>query len=122
MEWFYEEVEAILSDKDLDPYRACAWMQHSFLRIHPFADGNGRIGRLISSIPLLREDLPPVYVSVESKRAYFSALKAADDTGDIDDLANFLQGEAFRAIESLLEYHPSPTPVGVRRCVNSGGR
>jgi hypothetical protein len=40
MDWFYKEVEAILSDTDLDPYRACAWIQHSFLRIHPFADEN----------------------------------------------------------------------------------
>jgi hypothetical protein len=73
---------------------------------------------LISSIPLLQEDLPPVYVSVESKEEYFAALKTADDTGDIDDLAHFLQVETFRAIESLLAYQPpavsSPPAIRTR--------
>ena len=39
---------------------------------------------------------------------YFAALKTANDTGDIDDLAMFLQKESFDAIEGLLNYVPSP--------------
>ena len=116
MEWLVSNLLAVLSDCNLYPYRACAWIQHTLFRIHPFSDGNGRIGRLISSIPLLLADLPPTMVSMQSKQKYFALLKKADDTGDIDDLASFLQQEAFNAMESLLTYVPSPSrPVVVCR-------
>jgi Fic family protein len=38
-----------------------AWLQWAFLRIHPIDDdGNGRVSRIICSIPLCQLDLPPV--------------------------------------------------------------
>lgn len=61
--------------RSTDPFRVCAWLQYAYLMIHPFGDGNGRVARIISSIPLLRVGLPPVIVSVESAEAYFEALR-----------------------------------------------
>ena len=113
--WFVSCVTMILNGDNIDPYYAAAWIQHTYVRIHPFSDGNGRIGRLISSIPLLLSDLPPVFVSSKSKQEYFRVLKKADDTGNIDELAEFLQREAFNGIESLLNYVPSPRPIVLRR-------
>ena len=91
MQWFVENVKEVLSSTNIDPFRACAWIQWSFVRIHPFADGNGRASRLLSSIPLILNDLPPVYVSKASKSKYLRALLAADNSGDVGGLANFLQ-------------------------------
>ena len=105
MQWLVENVKEILSFTNIDPFRACAWIQFSFVRIHPFADGNGRVSRLLSSIPLILNDLPPVYVSKASKPKYLRALIAADTSGDIDDLANFLQQEVFDALGLLLDYN-----------------
>ena len=109
LKWFFEQADTVLNDSSADPYRACAWLQHAFLKIHPFGDGNGRVGRMISSIPLLKAGLPPVFVSVENKFEYFDALIAADDNQDIDMLASFLQRETFHALDKLLRYIPSPT-------------
>jgi hypothetical protein len=50
---------------------------------------------------------------VKSKQTYVSALKIADDKGDIDELVGFLQRETFRAIESLLAYTTDPTSLFV---------
>ena len=113
MDFFFTQVELILGSTDLDPYRATAFMQHLFLRIHPFGDGNGRIARLVSSIPLLREGLPPVIVSLKRKKKYFKALKIADDTDDIDPLAAFLQKESFKAMKDMLEYDHSNAPPSI---------
>jgi Fic family protein len=106
MTWFLERVQEIQDKDDMDPFRACAWIQWAFVRIHPFADGSGRVARLLSSAPLVRCGLPPVYVSASSKQKYLKALTDADTKDDIDDLvARFLQSEVFGALEQLLRYN-----------------
>ncbi len=41
---------------------------------HPFWDGNGRIARLVSNIPLLNAGLPPLVIPSEDRRAYIDTL------------------------------------------------
>jgi len=41
---------------------------------HPFWDGNGRIARLLSNIPLLRAGLPPIVIPKEQRRSYIQLL------------------------------------------------
>ncbi|KAH8103947.1 fido domain-containing protein [Cristinia sonorae] len=50
------------SDLRVDPFAAAAWVHHVFITIHPFEDGNGRMARLLSSIPLIRNGLPPMCI------------------------------------------------------------
>lgn len=45
-----------------------------FVHIHPFADGNGRLARLISNLPLLRAGLPPIIIPKEWRQEYISIL------------------------------------------------
>lgn len=59
-----------------------AWAHHRFLWIHPFADYNGRIGRLLISMILLNLNLPPIELKVETKKgrtSYIHALQKADN-------------------------------------------
>ncbi len=44
------------------------------VHVHPFWDGNGRIARLLSNIPLLKAGLPPLVIQTESRRTYIQAL------------------------------------------------
>lgn len=46
----------------------------SFVRIHPFWDGNGRIARLIANVPVLRSGYPPIIIPKERRREYIEAL------------------------------------------------
>jgi len=46
----------------------------SFVTIHPFADGNGRLARLLSNIPILRAGFPPIIISAEKRYDYIKAL------------------------------------------------
>ena len=42
--------------------------------VHPFWDGNGRIARLVSNIPLLNSGLPPIVIPIEGRREYIETL------------------------------------------------
>lgn len=45
-----------------------------FVRIHPFADGNGRMARLLANVPLLRQGMPPIILDDTQRLAYLQVL------------------------------------------------
>lgn len=51
-----------------------AWAHLSFVRIHPFFDGNGRVARLLSNLPLLRCGQPPILISTSRRSEYVDLL------------------------------------------------
>jgi len=53
---------------------AYACLHVSFVRIHPFWDGNGRIARLIANVPVIRAGFPPVIIPKERRQEYMEAL------------------------------------------------
>jgi Fic family protein len=96
------------NDKDLDPIVQAALAHAQFEMIHPFDDGNGRIGRLL--IPLLltkRGSLvsPSLYLSsyLEAHRgAYYDALSAISTRGDwIGWISFFLEAVIVQANNNL---------------------
>lgn len=61
-----------------------------FEQIHPFSDGNGRIGRLIMTAMLLKSNLAPAVIKQEIKREYYNYLNKAQLKGEISQLENFI--------------------------------
>jgi Fic family protein len=51
-----------------------SWIHLSFVRIHPFFDGNGRIARLIANLPLLKCGYPPLLISPVNRIEYINAI------------------------------------------------
>lgn len=67
------------------------WSHLSFVRIHPFFDGNGRIARLISNLPVLRAGFPPIVLSKEKRVTYIDSLwRFETDVGVIQKTDRFL--------------------------------
>ena len=46
----------------------------SFVRIHPFFDGNGRLARLLANLPVLFAGYPPIVIPAESRAEYIMSL------------------------------------------------
>ncbi len=72
----------------LDPLIKMALIHHQFESIHPFPDGNGRLGRIINVLYLVKAgllDSPILYLSryiTTHKRGYYELLQSVRDTGD----------------------------------------
>lgn len=58
-------------------------VHNQFEYIHPFEDGNGRVGRLLLNNILLKHKLPPVNISVKNRKKYYDTLKDFQKTGNI---------------------------------------
>lgn len=62
--------------------RHIAKMHYEFEAIHPFSDGNGRIGRLIMTIMLLKKDFAPAIIKIENRSQYYEVLDYANRRQD----------------------------------------
>ena len=61
-----------------------------FVYIHPYLDGNGRIGRFLMNVMLAAGGYPWLVVRVDQRGAYMAALESASVSGDIEPFARFL--------------------------------
>lgn len=81
---------------DLDPLVKMATIHHQFESIHPFYDGNGRVGRIINILYLVKEellDLPILYLSRYinlNKIEYYRLLQEVRDTGKWESWVLFI--------------------------------
>jgi len=73
-----------------DVFGLGAWMHFEFERIHPFTDGNGRVGRLLLNLHFLDHNWPPVHVLPRHRKAYLDALNDAA-RGNLSPLEGFLK-------------------------------
>lgn len=65
-----------------DPVRRVARLHLEFERIHPFNDGNGRIGRVLVNDVLYRLGFPPIIIRNRGKERYYEMLRRYDTSGD----------------------------------------
>ena len=70
--------------------------------LHPFRDGNGRTGRLLSNFILLRADHPLLIIKLEDRSAYISALKQIRTEGTDEHLVLFFFKTAISRMKSEL--------------------
>jgi Fic family protein len=99
MEAALNEFEVFLHDETLPPLIAAALAHYQFEAIHPFGDGNGRVGRLLISLLLHERGLLPqplLYISAYFERSgaeYYDRLLRVSTHGDwVGWLGYFLTG------------------------------
>lgn len=112
--------EAWLTDHDMNPVVAVALAHYQFEALHPFSDGNGRIGRLVVVLQLLREEvlhhgLLTISPWLEQRRPqYQDRLLSLSQTGVYDPWVRFIAAAlreradaATSQVERLLRFEQS---------------
>ena len=98
-----EEVNSI-SKKDNESLLKIACYLHNVIeQIHPFADGNGRVGRTLMNYYLMIHDLPPVIIYEEDKNYYYDALEEFDEKDNLEPTIEFVKYEMEKTWEKSLD-------------------
>ena len=95
-----QELQEVPADQVL---RAAAYYHAKFENIHPFADGNGRTGRITMNYFLVCHDHPPITIHQEDRRAYFDALEAWNERQELSPMEQFLREQTVKTWEKQLE-------------------
>ncbi len=77
VEWYRK------NKKRYPPLVLAAVVHNQFENIHPFQDGNGRVGRLLLINILLKHRLPPVNIELNIRGEYYASLQAYEKFGNI---------------------------------------
>lgn len=84
-----------------DALTIAAYAHACLVDIHPFADGNGRVARLLMNYILLRLDQMPCIISASDRLAYFGALDAFHEGGNLEPFKDFLLVQTIKTWNDL---------------------
>jgi Fic family protein len=75
------------------PLVLAAVIHNQFENIHPFRDGNGRVGRLLLINILLKHKLPPINIELKNRREYYTALQSYENEGNLRPMIELMLKE-----------------------------
>lgn len=81
-----------LRRETMNPIERIARFHLEFEGIHPFIDGNGRTGRLLLNLDLIRNGYPTINVKFTDRKRYYDAFDAYYRDGNADEMINLIAG------------------------------
>ncbi len=88
--------------RKLNVIEFAAIFHHRFVHIHPFQDGNGRVGRLLMNIFLMQYGFPLTIIQKNDRQKYYRVLAAAD-SGNYKPLVLFVAQAVLRSLKIYLD-------------------
>jgi len=105
--WFKDYADIgrkIVSEKEV--IKRYTDMHITFAGIHPFWDGNGRLARLVSNLPLLKNNYLPIVISNKNRQTYIKLLSNYNLTSpqlDVNTKELLEENEAYQSILAFFE-------------------
>lgn len=111
-----EEMEKLINwykkeSREMNIIELAAILQHKFVYIHPFFDGNGRASRLLMNLLFLQKGYPIVTILRNDRPKYYKVLQEADK-GKYKSLVTFIAQAALRSLDIYLD---ALKPLGVKK-------
>jgi Fic family protein len=80
LEKLMKQLIKFMNESKLNPVELAAKAHYVFERIHPFGDGNGRVGRLIMNYILWKSGYPMLIIEYKNRKAYYRALQRNEES------------------------------------------
>ena len=94
-----EDIKDFPADKILT---VATFFHLKFENIHPFADGNGRTGRILMNYLLVMHNHPPITIHEEDRKTYYDALETWDTAQDLEPMLCFLKEQTAKTWEKQI--------------------
>lgn len=88
------------------PIVLAAVVHNQFENIHPFQDGNGRVGRLLLNNILLKHGLPPLNIELKNRSEYYITLQEYENEGNLRPTIELILKE-YKSLKKILHKQSS---------------
>ena len=95
IEWYKE------NKNKFKPLVLAAIIHNQFEYIHPFQDGNGRVGRLLLNFILLKNNYPLINIMIEDRAEYYETLQEYSKKDNLKSTLNFLIKQYKKTIKEV---------------------
>lgn len=92
------------SSIDLNIIQKIAKFHLNFEHIHPFLDGNGRIGRVLNNYLLIREGYVPINIKFADRQKYYEAFREFDANGSTKIMEDIVEKSLTNSYHKRLAY------------------
>ena len=103
MKQLVQEINDISLTNNEEILKVAAYLHNMIEQIHPFVDGNGRLGRTLLNYFLMINNLSPIIIYNEDKNYYYEVLEKFDEEDDLDSTIEFLKYEMEKTWEKRID-------------------
>lgn len=89
---------------DLPPVEKASLLHAKFVNIHPFADGNGRISRLLMNFELMKSKFLPITIEKDDRFRYYEVLDISGTEWDYEPFTTFIAEREVITLEKYLDF------------------
>lgn len=102
------------ADKSSHIINRIARFHLEFEHIHPFCDGNGRIGRVLNNFALLREGYVPINIAFADRAEYYKAFKEYDESRKVKTMEEIVGRALSESYHKRLAYMEGKSIVSLK--------
>ena len=116
-----ELIEKFNSSENNDLIMKVACFHADFEKIHPFIDGNGRTGRLLLNLELMKNGYPITVIRNEDRDEYYTALETAQVESNYELLADFIEKSVENTFWMYYKYFDEDTKMKFEEYLKKNG-